>query len=598
MNQLSTVLVQGILTTRSPLSIGSGLSYRDQQVLLGANARKVCFRDGDEKLNATMLVQRDVHGLPFVPGSVVKNAVRRALTRLAHKKYCTQDDVDRILGSEPDDAHCGGCVMFYAAMLDDEWLRKRHVAHPEAALFDGPHRPAWWDESQLSYVDVSVAINRRTGSAARHFLAFREVLPPGLPFRFSARIDHPDNDLTDTKLLLLAMEALNANWNHSPVSIGAETSNGWGLLNWKTDKDSHGHVPSVFRRGYRFDGSALQPFAETVAVDRPVWPVVATPVRRLICSLKLKLIFDGPFLVIDPAWKSPAGEPDYRPQMTSNGGALLPASSFRGVFRSALERIIHTMNDGMSADPMNMDAWTPIPLDLQDILAYRDPDTEDDFEAESDSAIDDESLADFTFDDEPLPDSESPPANMLHQLLGSTSHRSGLYCTDFTGLPDDTETRLRKLEMVAIDRLAGGASSGAKFTFTVFERPTLNGSVRVEIEDSKAGLAAMGVIAMGLRDLCEGDLSFGCGIYKGFGSCIGKIEECEVTGLSNSWLQTELARTIRDQTLEDDTVNKQVQEYLSDPDNQASAAFLNHLLDKALFTVREFLKPHPQPTAG
>ncbi len=584
MSQLSSIWIQGILQTRSPLSIGTGLSFSDQQASHRADALSREFRSGYPNLNSTALVIRDSNGLPYIPGSVIKNAVRRSLTRLTHfdNQLCTADDLARLLGSGANQDHRGGCVMFYPALLDPDWLKKRHVNHPEASLFAGGKSPPWWDESQLSYVDVAVAINRRTGAAARHFLAFREVLPKGLSFRFCARVDHPDDGLRDTQLVLKALEAINAKWGQSAVAIGAESGNGWGLLRWIPDQNDRSQ-PYVVRRGWRTENKRLLPVYEPAAYEQPIWPAGAVPVNRVVCSAAVQLMFDGPFLVLDPAYRSPKKEADYRPLTASDGSALLPASGFRGVFRSALERIVHTINGQLSGDPLRMADWVPAPPELRE----EEADDMDALTAETENLADGESDA---ADDGQHENSPPPPTNMLHQLLGSSEHRSGLYCTDFVGRPADAQTR-HPLEMVAIDRLTGGASAGAKFKFEVFERPTLTGDVRVEIEDSRAGIAALGLLAMGIRDLCQGDLAFGYGTYKGFGSCTAQITACTVHGLDHSSFLAKELSVDDGQPLTDEAVNEQIESFLHMPDTSATMDALDSLLDKALATARGLLRP-------
>lgn len=83
-------------------------------------------------------------------------------------------------------------------------------------------------------------------------------------------------------------------------------------------------------------------------------------------------------------------------------------------------------------------------------------------------------------------------------------------------------------EMVAIDRFTGGGKEGAKFNVDYVECPTLKGAIYLDIHRLKAAKLknyedalkpTLGLISLLLRDLAEGDISFGFGANKGYGQC-------------------------------------------------------------------------------
>lgn len=72
-------------------------------------------------------------------------------------------------------------------------------------------------------------------------------------------------------------------------------------------------------------------------------------------------------------------------------------------------------------------------------------------------------------------------------------------------------------EFVAIDRFTGGAKDQAKFNALALYRPVLEGCLRVHTPAlSQNGWA---LLALTLRDLKEGDITFGFGAAKGYGTC-------------------------------------------------------------------------------
>ena len=75
-------------------------------------------------------------------------------------------------------------------------------------------------------------------------------------------------------------------------------------------------------------------------------------------------------------------------------------------------------------------------------------------------------------------------------------------------------------EFVAIDRFHGGGKNSAKFNADHAVSPVLNGWISVDLERlslSQSKDAAMGLIIYLLRDLAEGDITFGAKSSIGFG---------------------------------------------------------------------------------
>jgi CRISPR/Cas system CSM-associated protein Csm3 (group 7 of RAMP superfamily) len=133
----------------------------------------------------------------------------------------------------------------------------------------------------------------------------------------------------------------------------------------------------------------------------------------------------------------------------------------------------------------------------------------------------------MTGDLSPWPSEDDVP-EVIRELFGATSHRGRLIVDDYL----DREAKLVTHEMVAIDRFTGGAAEGKKYSVEAFEAPRLEGQLTIEWSRRKAfrqvaegetppsqpiSNAALGLLALTLRDLAEGDIPLGYGTRKGYG---------------------------------------------------------------------------------
>jgi hypothetical protein len=103
-------------------------------------------------------------------------------------------------------------------------------------------------------------------------------------------------------------------------------------------------------------------------------------------------------------------------------------------------------------------------------------------------------------------------------VFGAAGWRSPLRVSDFVG---SSLATLRQ-EFLAIDRFTGGGAEHLKFDAETADRPVLTGHISLDLEalgDVGVGRWALGLLALTLRDLLEGDLTFGFGAAKGFGAC-------------------------------------------------------------------------------
>ncbi|MCI5167763.1 MAG: hypothetical protein D3903_17155, partial [Candidatus Electrothrix sp. GM3_4] len=98
------------------------------------------------------------------------------------------------------------------------------------------------------------------------------------------------------------------------------------------------------------------------------------------------------------------------------------------------------------------------------------------------------------------------------QVFGAAGWKTGLSLHDFQCVQIDKVKN--RQDFVAIDRFHGGGKDGAKFAVEHSERPCFQGQIAISSRVKESG---RGLLALVLRDLREGDVTFGFGANKGYG---------------------------------------------------------------------------------
>jgi CRISPR-associated protein (TIGR03986 family) len=93
--------------------------------------------------------------------------------------------------------------------------------------------------------------------------------------------------------------------------------------------------------------------------------------------------------------------------------------------------------------------------------------------------------------------------------------------------------RTPRQDFVAIDRFTGGAADGAKFDACYADRPTLKSRLTLDLIGLEPPDIAL--LALGLRDVCEGKVTFGFGASKGYGEASGTIRTFKYSGIDSRW---------------------------------------------------------------
>lgn len=483
--------LRGTLETRSPLHIGSG----------NVTTREGLLRDDDTREHAEVqAVALDYRSRPYLPSTALKGALRRlcagSLPPEAESEPTpseTDDRLERLFGGTSR----GSGLTVHDAFLDPP-------LEPE-------HPPPFWSPERQTGVQARVALQRIRGTASPQRLFHLELVPPGATFQ----VDFDGNGLSmdDLAWLLAAVETFQG--TRSSPALGARSADGWGRLRWQETSLTVLDEATVL--GWLTSGQGLARDA-AVPLDpeglddlRTRVESVARQLRKGHSSLgaELELAFDGIFLVRDSDPER-CGKGSDRPDTTwrrdTQGRVVLPASSLRGSLRAHAERILRTLG-GVGAACGNEAPRPPCP------------------------AV------------QVLP--QQPEANRQQvrdlcpacRVFGAPGWRSPLRLEDFTSdEPDHGETR----HFVAIDRFTGGAARHRKFQLDGVRDPVLKGSVHLDLDAltyADVGPWALAWFALLLRDVVDGDVTFGAGASKGQGSCRGLLglEALPVADLPAPW---------------------------------------------------------------
>lgn len=462
--------IQGTLTTKTPLHVGNG----------DVTTRTKLVEESTKKPIEISAVATDHQGRAYIPATTLKGNLRSWLGQ----QKVPWERITTVFGSEDpsvEDAVGGKAEFWHAFSVN---------------IPDPPPQVPYWDATRLTGVVTSVAIDRRTRTASPNKLFHEEFVPPGVKFEIT--VAGQDLEPEEIHLLLFALEGFNHAQN--PVSLGADTGDDQGRFTWElTDiaQISKGDVAAWLQKqpspvGY--DGLVSLKAADRKAMraDALTAFCVSSPASL---TLSLELRFEGPFLVNDPSRTKKSRRslqtnndiPDHTPLRDHQSRLLLPARSVRGAVRSQAEKIIRTLNPEaacLAVDPE--DACKP--------------------------------LYEYT--------QRATHLCLACQVFGAPGWRAPLEISDFLLAESSTETPFSQ-EFLAIDRFTGGGARHLKFEAVTVYKPTLTGVMRVDLK--RIDPWALGLLALTLRDLIEGDIPLGFGVAKGYGASKAVIRGIYVT---------------------------------------------------------------------
>ena len=401
------------------------------------------------------LIALDYQGRPYLTATAIKGMVRAiAVARLDDT---SKGAIRRLFGDLPRSETKPGS--------DDPATKQAQGGSAE-------FRDAFTAAAEPVLDRGQTRIDRKHGTAEDKLLRQGQFAAAGIGFAVEIVLDRVEE--SDVKLLCGLLAALDGSGPHSQMggaggaSIQAEN---WSVRRWgKTEIEAW--LAKDVNLPWQDCGAAVEATAWFTA---PLDPAEIT-------TIALTLAINGHFLVsrVNPKKTDPTltdnqkqEQPNLIPASRTNqvaDRAWLPKSALKGALRSQAERICRTL--GITGTD-----WHDTPVEV---------------------------------------------------LFGSSNRAGLLKCGDITGDNAQPVT----LDMVAIDRLSGSAADGAKFAILAWEAPVLSGNLQLvrkrQVNHALSGkpgsgqppeveAPAIGLLALVLRDLGEGDVSLGYGARKGFG---------------------------------------------------------------------------------
>ncbi len=465
--------ITGVLTTTTPLHIGDGRITTRDDILNETDNSKV----------EIAAAATDCDNRAYLPGKTLKGNLRAWLTTHTDASpFLIESVFGSKIAGEPDAV--GGKAEF-----EDAFVQAVPVTPPQVP---------YWQAERLTGVMASVAIDRKTRTASHTKLFHEEFVPSGISF--AVTITGQDLTTDEITLLLFALEGFNN--SEAPVSLGADTGDRQGRLTWCLHDIARLKREEVL--AWIQQPTSPVAYNDLIVLkdeERQSFLAQATTLGHVqpptFIMLTLDFHFDGPFLVNDPSKTRKAKDrepsqfeedrtPDHEPLRDHTGCLLLPARSMRGAIRSQAEKIVRTLNLNaacLSVDPDHACAAI-YDADLRTTLC------------------------------------------LTCQAFGAPGWRAPIEFSDFLPAQGGEGTPFHQ-EMLAIDRFTGGGARHLKFDARAVYRPVLTGTMTVDL--CRLDPWVLGLLALTLRDLIEGDIPLGFGAAKGYGACTATIKDVQLS---------------------------------------------------------------------
>ncbi len=323
-------------------------------------------------------------------------------------------------------------------------------------------------------IETSTAINRHSKTALDGSLHYTECVVPETKFEIKVTGTMEDSHAA---LVCKALEILGG--GNGAIFLGAEDANGKGrvMLSGKINVKQLGYAEIIEWLENDSDKQMATSFFKKFDYDKKVKELIKkhiNPKLKTDIQVKeefdIKLYFDGPFIVNNPDNSRDQDQPNFYPLLDKDDNPVLPVRSFRGAFRAQAERIIRTLG-GKCCDN------TP----------------ENSCKGKNDLCI-------------------------ACELFGSTGWKTTLEIDNFKYVNSENYP-CQNQDFVAIDRFGGGGKDGAKFNAAFCLSPIFKSTITIAERIKSEGISwRKGMLALLFRDLKEGDINFGFGINKGYGS--------------------------------------------------------------------------------
>lgn len=527
-------LITGTIRTMSEFHAGDGGagSLHDR--------RRPADKEKEESDASTVCV--DYRGTAYLPGSGLKGTLRalvqpsideeahairewwRQNQRIPKEQRSSRPSApwsDLLGAGKPEEGGAvGGKLEFWDAFhAGGEGVLEEQPDPAHLHLDPDLGRP-WWDHRRKTCVAVSVSLDRRTKSARENLLYHTEYVPAGERFAFEIGGDNLAPE--DISRLLALLDAL----HRGHATLGAGASHGWGRVECTVDEIR------------RLDLASLQHWKQNpVAAKDACQPVDAgtrayietfregadlvSAARELEIAITLRM--ESPWLVRDPRQRE-RSEAARQRELSENDKpsdaapirdeaelAFLPAKSLRGALRARAEKILRTLGRAVARHPEEEVVLSKrrTPAEILGELRSRD---------------------------------------LAVRLFGLGGWQGPLDVSRFVA--HTAEDFLQ--EFVAIDRFTGSAAEGAKFDAKLAGMTLLAGRLAVDLgrlREVDPDGASLGLLALVLRDLAEGDIPIGSGSSKGQGYCTAAVTwngkdlfapDCEAARFVDAFQQTPL----------------------------------------------------------
>lgn len=459
-------ILYGSIKVLSPMAIRTGAEEdrwpdHNHQAEPNPNPKPIL---ASEQAVPIAAIELDHQLQPFIPATAIKGLLRGMAADLGD--VALTGALIRLLGDLPREDPADP-----TAKVATGGVAEFHNAHAKTLVPVGTHRPA---------IRGRTALHEGSRTAEAGQLRHDRIVAPDTLFSVTILLDRAQE--ADVQLLLALLGLING--ESAASALGAGAAQGDGRVQW---------VPGAARvfgsaEALVWMGKPVGTDWTDCAITTNILPLqIANPQTRRI-RLPFTLQIAGHFLVsteeIIPGHtdKTKRRKRPYRVDGADDTTARLAGSSLDGALRAQARRIYRTI----SGD------FAPWPADDTDLPAA--------FEA----------------------------------LFGSTRCGSLLETETFV-CKDMNQTQQ---EFVAIDRFSGGSDHGAKFDLRAFEAPALRGAIALvmhraplaEVSGKPAGTAsvsasaaAIGLLALTLKDLACGDISLGFATRKGYGG-VGGLE--------------------------------------------------------------------------
>jgi len=237
------------------------------------------------------------------------------------------------------------------------------------------------------------------------------------------------------------------------------------------------------------------------------------------CKFNLSIITEGPLLV-KSGYANVQG-PDMTPVRTYRDGkyeVFIPGSSLKGVFRSYIEKVIRTLNEGVVCNPFVKKA------DVNSKYSEVFCGEKFHMRQKQKEELSTEQIY-----------SDSCP---VCRLFGSTYFIGRIAIGD-AYLEEGQKERTEERDGVGIDRFTGGSFGGAKFELEVVSAGTI---FETDIYLRNFETWQLGMIILVVKDLEDGLIRIGSGTSRGLGAVKGNVDEMTISyiGLAKDKPQNEV----------------------------------------------------------